>query len=105
MTLFERKQQALKLIAFASLKYNNEPVDIENIVAETSRLSRIVADEYIKSTTEKDFNKFCLDWIKKNGEDFIKSDLWTFDIDIPDDSHNLDVNIMIEKFRTKKFYA
>lgn len=105
MTLFERKQNALKLIAFASLKYNGEPTEIQNIAAETSRLSRIVADEYIQSSNVKDFNQFCLDWIKKNGEDFVKSDMWTYDIEISDDAHDLDVNIMIDKFQKKNFYS
>lgn len=101
MTLFERKQQALKLIAFASLKYNDEPIELDNIRAETSRIARIVADEYVHSSTELDFNKFVLNWIKKHGEEVVKTDRWTYDIEIPDDRYQMDVNVLIDKMHRK----
>jgi hypothetical protein len=101
ISLYSRKQQALKLIAFASLKYNNIPVTLNDLIAETSRLSRIISDEFCKANFDQEYNSYALNWIKKHGEEFVKSDIWTYDIEIPDDAHELDVNVMIDKMNRK----
>lgn len=102
MTTYSKKQEALKFLAFASLKHWNEPTDIPNISAEKSRIERVISDQYIKSDSEKEYNQFVLDFIREHGREIVYEDTWNYDIEIPDEGYELNVNTLIDKYTRKK---
>ena len=93
-SIYDRRINATLLVAFASLKHNGEKTDQENIRAEKYRLDRILAEEYKKDKTIKEYNQFCLDWIKSNAEDFVKTDKWLYDVDFGDDQYQLNIDLL-----------
>ena len=102
VSVYARKQEALKFLAFASLKNWNEPTDFPNISAEKSRIERVISDQYIKSKSEKEYNQFVLDFIREHGEEIVYTDQWTYDIEIPEEPYELNVNTIIDKYTRKK---
>lgn len=97
-----KKEDALLLIAFASLKHWQESIDIENILAEKARIERVISDEYVKSTTYKEYNQFVLDFIKKYGREIVYTNIYNYDIEFPDEHYELNVDTIINKYNLKK---
>ncbi len=96
-TLLERKDNVLTLVAFASLKHNGESTEYENIEAEKYRLERVAEKFYLKTDkknkkSDQEYNVFIIDWIKKNINDLVYSDKYVFDVTIPDNAHDLNIN-------------
>lgn len=85
MNIFERKEKALFLIAFASLKNWNEPINPENIEVEKARIERIIEQFYIKE--DKEYNQFVLDFLKENAHEIVYGDNFLGDAVIPDKSN------------------
>lgn len=102
VSVYSRKQEALKFLAFASLKQWNEPTDIPNISAEKSRIERVISDQYIKSDSDVEYNQFVLNFIKEHGEEIVYDDVWSYDIEVPDEGYELNVNTIIDKMTRKK---
>ena len=101
MTQFQKKEDALFLTAYASLKQYNEPTTQENISAEKSRLDRVITQEYLDDDSDIEYNEFVLQWLRIHAHDVIHTDIWTYDIEVPDDSHELDVNVLVNKYQRK----
>nr|QMP83804.1 MAG: hypothetical protein [Caudoviricetes sp.] len=101
ISLFDKKEDALFLTAYASLKQYNEPTTLENISAEKSRLDRVITNEYINDQFDIDYNQFVLQWLSKHVSEVIHTDIWTYDINIPDDAHELDVSVLVNKYQRK----
>jgi len=101
ISLFDKKEDALFLTAYASLKQYNEPTTLENISAEKSRLDRVITNEYINDQFDIDYNQFVLQWLSKHVSEVIHTDIWTDDINIPDDAHELDVSVLVNKYQRK----
>jgi hypothetical protein len=101
-SIYDKRQNASLVLAYSSLKYNKESVEQENVRAEKYRLDRILADEYVKSFENKEYNKFCLDWIQKNGMDFVTTDKWVYDIEFKEDAYVLNVDNLIDKLHRKR---
>jgi hypothetical protein len=85
MDIFNRKEKALFLVAFASLKNWNEPTTPNNIEAEMCRLERIIEQFYIKE--DKEYNQFVLDFLKENANEIVYGDNFLGDAVIPDKSN------------------
>lgn len=100
-TIFERKENALLLLAFASLKEYNEPTTQENISAEKARLERVISQEYLHDQNDVEYNQFILDWIQVHAEEVVYSDDWTYDVEVPDDAHEMDINVLVNKYQRK----
>lgn len=100
-TLFQRKEDCLLLIAFASLKNWEEPTNPENIAVEKSRIDRVISDIFIKNKLDIDYNQFVLDFIKENGREIVYGNEYTYDVPIPDEYTELNVNTIIEKMHRK----
>ena len=100
-TIFERKENSLLLLAFASLKEYDEPTTPENISAEKARLDRVITQLYLDTPDETEYNQFVLDWIQDHAEEVVYTDIWTYDVNIPDDYHELDANVIINKYQRK----
>ena len=59
--------KAFQLIAYSSLKENNEPLDIENIEAEASRIERCVEHFYLVDKLVKlDYPQFASKFLQEN---------------------------------------
>jgi hypothetical protein len=101
ISLFDKKEDVLFLTAYASLKQYNEPTTLENISAEKSRLDRVITNEYINDQFDIDYNQFVLQWLSKHVSEVIHTDIWTYDINIPDDAHELDVSVLVNKYQRK----
>lgn len=99
-TMFQRKEDAFLLISFASLKHWGESVERENVFAEKARLER-VAESFFVSAGDVDYNEFLLDWVKANAHEIVYGEEFTYDVSIPDDSHDFNVNSLIEKEKKK----
>lgn len=84
-SLFERKEDTLLLVAFASLKHNGESTDSNNLNAEKSRIERIAESFYTKSKEFVEYNAFIMDWTKLNMRDIVYTDKFIYDIPIKDD--------------------
>lgn len=92
-TLTERKDNVLFLVAYASLKHWNEPTDVDNIEAEKSRIERIAEKFFIKANEE--YNTFIINWVKTNAKKLVYTDEYAYDVDIPDDAHETNVNLFM----------
>lgn len=91
-SLFERKENVLTLIAYASLKQWGEPTDFANIQAEMGRLERIAEPFYKDSNQE--YNNFLISWLKTNAKRIVYTDELTYDnISVPDDQFELNVDL------------
>lgn len=101
-TLFQRKEDCLLLIAYASLKQWDEPVDKENISAEKARIDRVISDIYSKNKLDVDYNQFVLEFVKEHGREIVYGNEFTYDVEVPDDATELDVNVMIDKYIRKQ---
>ena len=101
-SVYARKQEALKWLAFASLKQWNEPTDLANISAEKSRIERVISDIYTKSKDETEYNQYVLNFIKEHGREIVYEDTYTYDVEIPDEGYELNVDVIIDKFKRKK---
>jgi hypothetical protein len=102
LTLYQRKDQALNWLSYASLLHNKKSITLEKISTEKSRLDRIISEEYVKAKKVIDYNQFCLDWIKDNGGDVIYSDKWLYDIPFSDEPYELNIDTIIDKLVRKK---
>lgn len=92
-TLLERKDNVLTLVAFASLKQWGESTDTNNLEAEKSRLERVAEKFYLNDKkTEQEYNVFIIDWIKKNIHDLVYTDKYVFDVTIPDNAFETNIN-------------
>ena len=100
-SIFQRKEDAFLLISFASLKHWGEPTDKENISAEKARLER-VGESFYKSSVDVEYNKFMLEWIKENAEEIVYGDSFTYDVSIPDDTYEIDVDVVVNKMLRKE---
>lgn len=94
--VWEKKDDALFLLAYASLKEWNEPTDAENIDAEIARIERVIEQFYLESPDEE-YNAFILNWIKDNAHDLVYTDKFTYDVKIPDDPTETNVNLFCRK--------
>lgn len=92
-TLAERKDNVLFLVAYASLKHWNEPINTNNIEAEKSRIERIAEQFFIKSNEE--YNTFIINWVKNNAKKLVYTNDYVYDVHIPDDSHETNVNLFM----------
>lgn len=101
-TLFERKENCLLLVAYASLKQWQEPTDKENLSAEKARIERVIADIFTKNKLDVDYNQFVLEFVKEHGREIVYGNEYTYDVEIPDDATELDVNVMIDKYIRKQ---
>lgn len=101
-TIFQRKEDCLLLISFASLKHWKESTSGENISAEKARLDRVISDIYTKSRVDMDYNQFVLDFIKEHGEEIVYGNEYTYDIDIPDEFTELNIDTIIDKYHRKR---
>jgi len=88
---YRQKKQAIDLLAKACGNKND-----------SYRIDRIIANEYIKSKKEQEYNLFCLEWIETHWREFIESDVWDYDIPYSDEAYSLDVNTLIDKLHRKK---
>jgi hypothetical protein len=100
-TLFERKENCLLLISYASLKNWEESTSKENLSAEKSRLERVISDLFCKHKVDMDYNQFVLDFVKEHGREIVYGDEYTYDVEIPDEYSELNVNVMIDKLQRK----
>ena len=100
-TLHQKKEDCLLLLAYASLKQWNEPTNPENLSAEKSRLERVVTDIFTKTNIDIDYNQFILEFIKEHSKEIIYGNSYTYDVDIPDEYTELNVNTIIEKYHRK----
>lgn len=100
-SILERRDNVLTLVAYASLKHNGESTDIDNIAAEKFRLDRIISNEFVKSKNDKEYNQFCIDFLKENADDIVYTDKFVFDIEYPDEPYELNVDVMIDKLHRK----
>ena len=99
--MFEKKENALLLTAYASLLINDEPTDLENISAEKARLDRVITQEYLNDQNDIEYNQFVLQWLREHSDEVIHSDEWTYDIPVSDDAHELDINVLVNKYQRK----
>lgn len=100
-SVFTKKQEALNWIAFASLKHWNEPTDFDNISAEKARIERVIADIYSKTTDDTEYNQYVLNFIKEHGREIVYEDTYTYDIPFSDDSYELNIDTIIDKYHRK----
>jgi hypothetical protein len=101
-TVYERKQEALKWLAYASLKNWNEPTDLQNISVEKSRIERVISDIYTKANDDTEYNQFVLNFIKEHGREIVYEDTYTYDVPIPDEPYEMNVNTLIDKYKRKQ---
>lgn len=101
-TLFARKEESLNWLAYASLKNWNEPTSLENIAYEKSRIERVISDIYAKSRDETEYNQYVLNFIKEHGREIVYEDTYTYDVTIPDEPFEMDINTIIDKYNRKK---
>lgn len=99
--MFEKKENALLLTAYASLLINDEPTDLENISAEKARLDRVITQEYLNDQNDVEYNQFVLQWLREHSDEVIHTDQWTYDIEVPDDAHEMDINVLVNKYQRK----
>lgn len=67
-------EQAFNIVAYSSLKENNEPLDAENIEAESARIERCV--EYYYKTdkdSELDYPQFASKFLQEKFKDIVYS--------------------------------
>lgn len=102
LSVYSRKQEALKWLAFASLKNWGESTDLQNISAEKSRIERVISDIYTKSKSDTEYNQFVLNFIKEHGREIVYEDTYTYDVPIPDEPYELNVNTIIDKLHRKQ---
>jgi hypothetical protein len=94
-SISERRENAILLVAYASLKAADESTNRENVYAEAARIERIIAQEYVEFKGDVEYNQFALDFIKKNAEEIVYGDKYSFDVAIADEYTDLDVNQII----------
>jgi hypothetical protein len=100
--MYERKEDCLLLIAFASLKQWGEPTDSNNLMGEKARLERVISDIFRGNKVDMDYNQFVLDFIKEHGRNIVYGNEYTYDIPIPDDFTELNVDTIINKYNRKR---
>ena len=100
-SVFQRKEDAFLLVSYASLKQWGEPTTKENISAEKARLER-VGESFYTSSVDVEYNQFMLDWLKENAREIVYGDTFTYDVEIQDDYHEIDVNVIINKMKRKE---
>lgn len=95
-------QKAFQIVAFSSLKENNEPLDDANIDAEMARIERCVEFYYKKDkSVELDYPQFASKFLQDNYKDIVFGTkyLGFFTDDIPEgkekDFYMDEVNILI----------
>jgi hypothetical protein len=94
-TITTRRENAVLLVAYASLKAANESTDRENVYAEAARIERIIAQEYVEFKGDVEYNQFALNFIKENAAEIVYGDKYSFDVAIADEYTELDVNTLI----------
>lgn len=93
---YERKENILLLLAYASLKHNGESTGIDNIQAEKSRIER-VAEYFYKVGNDQEYNTFMIDWLKGNAQDIVYTDKYVYDTPIPDEPFELNIDLFCRK--------
>lgn len=101
-SLSELRQEKLGFLAFAVLKHRGKQTDLDSVLKESARIERVISAIYEQSRLDIDYNQFILTFIKKNGEEFVYGDTWDYDIKVPDESFEMDVNVLIDKFDRKQ---
>lgn len=84
----EALQKAFDIIAFSSLKENNEPVTAENIGAEAARIERCVEHHYkLDKKCDLDYPEFASKFLQDNYHDIVFTDKYVYDYinDVNDD--------------------
>jgi hypothetical protein len=94
-SIFQRKEDAFLLVAFASLKHWGEPTSKENLSAEKARLERVAESFYLD--VEQEYNQFLLEWLKTNAREIVYGNEFTYDPVIPDESIGFNLNSYVEK--------
>jgi hypothetical protein len=101
-TIIQRKDNALGWLAYATLKQNNKPVDVDTVIFEKSRIERVITDIYTKSPDETEFNQYVLNFIKEHGREVVYDNTYSYDIDIPDEPYQMNIDVIIDKYNRKK---
>lgn len=94
--IWERKEDSLLCLAYASLLNWKEPTDLNNILAEKTRIER-VAESFYKAAKDQEYNAFILEWIKENGREIVYGDRFSYDVDLPDNMTETNVNLFCRK--------
>lgn len=95
-TKSEKKEDMFLLIAYASLKHNGESTSLDNLHAERYRLERI-AENFYKGSPDQEYNQFLIDWLRTNAHDIVYTDRFVYDVSIPDDPYDLNVDLFCRK--------
>jgi hypothetical protein len=97
VNVYKERKNALKLLAEDVVEYKS----LSDFFKEYYRLDRIISDEYVKSNEVKEYNEFCLDWIKNNYVEVVTTNKWDYDIPVSDDPYELSLNNIINKLESK----
>lgn len=84
------------LLAYASLKQWDESTEPHNIDAEKARIERIIEQFYLDAS-DTEYNAFVLSWIKENGRELVYTDKYTYDVDLPDDMRDTNIDLFCRK--------
>ena len=95
-SLYQRKEDALLCLAYASLLNWKEKTDPDNVLAEKARIERII-EEYYKSSIPQEYNSYVLGWIKEHGRELVYGSSFAYDIQIPDEVQETNVENFFRK--------
>jgi hypothetical protein len=101
-SIIQRKEESLNWLAYASLLNAQEPTNLENISAEKARIERVITDIYTKSKDETEFNQYILNFIQEHGKEIVYADTYNYDISIPDEVYEMNIDTIIDKYNRKK---
>jgi hypothetical protein len=85
------------LVAYASLLNAEEATNLNNIEAESARIERIAEKFYLDNDSTLDYNSFIMEWVKSHADDIVYSDKYSFDVEIPDDSYEINSDMFTRK--------
>lgn len=82
----EQLQDAILLVAYASLKESAESLSVDNIEAEAARIERCVEFEYKNSKLDLHFDEFVVKFLTDNYLELVYGDLYLNDYldDVPE---------------------
>ena len=95
---YRDKEQMLELVAATNIFVKTKSCDDQLLENEKARLERIAQKDYI-TESDKEYNSFIIEWLKKNMKEIIYGQKFNFDSKIPDDYYELDLDAFL---RTKK---
>jgi hypothetical protein len=103
-TEFLAKEKALEFLAIASIKQKKIYLNTSNLSSEMARIDRIITESYTKSKDVIEYNKYVMDFIKCNGRAIVYNEEYDYDIDLPDNRYDLNIDVVIDKLLRKEFY-